>query len=185
MKMNVEVEIDWMDEDGNIDTIVKNEIISAVSRNIKAGVLEKMKQRMENQVMKTIDKRVEKASDKIISQFLTRKFSVQDRYGDPIETGVTIKSRIKNNLEKYWMELVNKRGDNKDSYRDGPWKRRVEWYIDNNIEIQSKKFSETLTTDTENKIKNSMKKNLAETIGSKLVSELGLDKLLIESKENK
>lgn len=184
MKMNVEVEIDWMDEDGNIDNVVKDEIISSVASKIQVGVLDKMKARMENIVMKTLDKRVEKASDKIISSFLTRKFSIQDRYGDVIKTGVTIKGRIKENLEKFWGELVDSRGAGKNEYGRGEYKKRVEWYIDNEIADQSKVFAETLTTDTENKIKESMKKNLADTIGSKLVAELGLDKLLIESKKD-
>ena len=184
--MNVEVEIDWLDEDGDINSVVKQEIISKVSNQIKVGVLEKIKHKIEDRVIKTIDKRVVLESDKIVKGFLNRKYSVQDKWGDQIETGVTIKGRIKKNLEKYWNELVNRRGETlKNNYHsDELYKSRVQRYIDEKIESHSKDFAKTLTQDTENKIKASMKKNLADTIGAKLVTELGLDKLLIENKKD-
>ena len=185
MKLNVEVEIDWIEEDGDIDSVVKSEIINQVTRSIKAQVLDKMKNKIEDRIAGIVDKSVEKQSNKLVQGFINKKFNITDRYGDVIESNVTLKHRIKKNLEEYWGNLVNSNGKTKDGYDRGPYKKRVEWYIDNQIKEHAKDFATTLTTDTENKIKQSMKKNLAETIGAKLVGELGLDKLLLEQKVEK
>ncbi len=184
MKLNVEVEIEWIDEEGSVDEQVKREMIHQISNNIKRDALQNIKERTEKKIISTVDKAVEKQSEAVVKNFMRKKFNVYNNYGDITETDVSIIKRVKKGLEEYWHELVNSNGKKKDRYGDGgPYKKRVEWYIDNKIEKQSKEFASTLTTDTENKIKQSMKKNLAETIGAKLVGELGLDKLLIESKE--
>ena len=122
-----------------------------------------------------------KIINQMIKNFMDRKFTTRDDWGSEIKTDVSVRRILREKLENFWNQKVDERG-NSDGY--GRNRTRMEWFIDKRIEEQSEKFANTLTKDTENKIKNTMRENLQKSIGAKLVTELGFDKLLLESKNN-
>lgn len=177
MKLNLEIELDYIDDEGNVDDQIKQEIISKISKVVENNIKEKL----DDIVLKAAQKKADEMCEQMVGDFINKSFTQTDQWGDKIHTNVTVKEILKNKFDKYWKESVDSQGRSKyDSY--GPMQSRVNNLIDERIEKNSKQFADTLTSDTENKIKSAMKKNLQESIGAKLVSELGFDKLLLESK---
>lgn len=183
MKFNIEVELDYIDEEGCLDDAIKESILNSVTTIVMKKVSEQVNAKLDEIVIKTATDKANKIVDKITKNFMTAEFVKLDNYGDKIEAGITVKDLLKRQFDDYWKAKVNKNG-NTDNY-NGEKKCRIEWLIDKLIVKHSTEFAKTLTNDTENKIKATMKKNLQDSIGAKLVAELGFDKLLLEHKEAK
>lgn len=175
MKLNLEIDIDYIDEEGNLDSTIKTEIINRISSKVE----QKIEDRLNSLVLDAAKKKADAVINQIIKNFMDRKFTMKDKWGDEIKTDVTVKKLLKEKFDEFWNTQVDDRGRSEGYGRN---RRRIEWVIDQQIEQHSHRFAERLTKDTENKIKTMMKENLQKSIGAKLVSELGFDKLLLESK---
>ena len=180
MKFNIEVELDYIDEEGCLDEAIKESILASVTKIVMDKVEKSVETQLDDIVVKTAEKKAKQIVARISSDFMNRKFTKVDRYGDKLED-LTVKELLKRKFDSFWNEIVTKNG-NTSTYHSDKTKRRIEWKIDELIEKHAIGFAQTLTNDTENKIKTMMKENLSKAIGSKLVSELGFDKMLMESK---
>ena len=178
MKFNIEVELDYIGDDGNLDEAIKDSILNSVTKIVMEKVSKQVDAKVDEIIVNAAEEKAGSIVDKISEDFLTREYTKTDRYGDTIECGLTVKELLKRDFDNFWKEIVDGNG-RKDGY--GNKKPRIEWKLDTLIEEHSRKFAQTLTNDTENKIKSTMKENLSRTIGTKLVSKLGFDKLLLES----
>ncbi len=178
MKFNIEVELDYIDEDGNLDIAIKDSILASVTKIVMDKVSKQVDSQLDTIIVKAAEKKAKQITNRIASSFMNRKFTKVDRYGDKIED-LTVKDMIKREFDKFWTMKVDDKG-RESGY--GTHKERIKWEVESLIEAHSKMFAETLTRDTENKIKATMKENLASAIGLKLVGELGFDKMLMESK---
>lgn len=180
MKFNIEVELDYIGEDGCLDDAIKESILSSVTKTVMEKVSEQVDAKLDAIIVKAAEDKASKIVDMITGEFMNKEFSRIDQFGDEIETGLTVKNLLKKRFDEFWKAPVNSDGG---EGRHGETKSRVEWKIEAMIKIHSEKFAKILTADTEDKIKASMKENLSKTIGAKLVTELGFDKLLLESKK--
>lgn len=178
MKFNIEVELDYIDEEGCLDSAIKDSILASVTKIVMDKVSKQVDSQLDKIVVAAATKKAKQITNRIASNFMNRKFTKSDRYGDKIET-LTVKDMIKREFDGFWKVKVDKDG-RENGY--GTHKERIKWEIEETIKTHSKMFAATLTRDTENKIKASMKENLASAIGQKLVGELGFDKMLMESK---
>lgn len=183
MKFNVEIEIDFIEEDGTIDDIVKEEIVSSIVRQSQKkleAVSKVAEEKINDLLQKGIDSRIEKVCNDIVDSFCSKEFTTTDNWGDVLEV-TTIDEYLKKRFSEYWGEHVDDSGGTGRN-RYGKSMERFKWHVDKQIEKSAKEFAHTLSNDTENKIKASMKKTLQDRIGEKLVNELGLDNLLLEKK---
>jgi len=179
MKFNIEVELDWVEEGGDIDSQVKEAITQRVIQTIEKRVVAKI----EEKVSQTAEKKADDMCQNMMDEFINKKITTTDRWGDAIATDTTIKEILKKRFDSYWDELVDKSGrDRNSSYSSEKMQKRFQWLIDQQIEEHAKKFSETLVNDTEDKIKATLKKSLQDRVGAKIVTELGFDKLLLANK---
>lgn len=180
MKFNIEIELDYIDEDGNLDEMIKESILSSVTSIVMKKVSEQVDAKLDEIIIRAATEKAATIVDQITEDFMTKEFSRIDKYGDTIEVGLTVKDLLKRDFDQFWSKQVDKNGSN-NSY-SGHKQSRLEWKLDEIIKEHSDDFSKTLVRDTENKIKAAMKESLSNSIGNKLVSELGFDKLLLESK---
>lgn len=178
MKFNIEVELDYINEDGDLDVAIKDSILAKVTKIVMEKVSKQIDSQLDKIVVNAATKKAKQITNRIASNFMNRKFTKSDRFGDKIET-LTVKDMIKREFDKFWKMKVDKDG-RESGY--GTHQERIKWEIDHTIETHSKLFAQNLTRDTENKIKATMKENLSRAIGAKLVSELGFDKMLMENK---
>ncbi|PLR93229.1 hypothetical protein [Bacillus sp. T33-2] len=171
MKLNVTVDIDWLEEDESIDEAIKRQIISGVVKRISDDVISSVKRDAENQVQE----RVSELVDATYNEFLSGTVTLTDRWGDVTKKDVSIKSLIKNQCDNWLTEKVNDRGE-ASSYSANY--TRVEYFVKNQIEKQTKEMSNQIVTKVNQEMKKFITDSLKDSIGEKLLKEIGVEELL-------
>jgi uncharacterized protein YjgD (DUF1641 family) len=178
MKLNIEVEIDYLDENGSLDEIVKKEIAAKIINSVS----KKVETEMQEEATKAISGKIDEICNLLIGEFLKRKVNITDKWGKEIICDTTIEDILKNKFDEFWNQNVDDSGRSGcDSYVRT--RRRFEWLIDKQIEDHSKKFADKLIKETSDKITKSITENLKTQIGNEVVSKLGVNKFLIENKD--
>lgn len=173
MKLNVTVELDWLGEDESLDEAVKKQIINGVVKKISDDVIRSAKHEAEKQVQERVNALV----DSTYEEFLNGKVTLTDRYGDPIEKDVSIKELIKKRCDNWLTEKVDKEGrPNRDSW--GSSQTRMQYFIDQQIEKQTKSMSEQIVKKVNDEMKKFITDSLKNSIGEKLVKKIGIEDLL-------
>jgi len=178
MKFNIEIDLDYIREDGSLDDTIRQQIID----NVVSSTKKKVNENLDEIVLKAAQKKADDMCNEMIVDFLDKKFDQTDQWGDEVRTNVSVRDILKKSFDEFWNEGVDENGRTSSGYSYGSKHKRFQWMIDQRIKEHSEQFAKTLTRDTENKIKSNMKKTLADKIGNKLVKEFGFDKLLLEQK---
>lgn len=112
MKLNIQVELDWLDEEGGIDEEVQSQIIDGVKSAISKDCLKLV----EKKTQKAIDDGLEAAIslmkikvDDFFEDWLNNEAVITDKYGDVTAKG-TLKDIIKQEFNNVMNEKVDKEG---------------------------------------------------------------------------
>ncbi len=88
MKLNITVELDWLDENGDIDAEVKHEIINGVKEAISRDCLAKVEKEASEQINKAIAESITSARQAInqkavqfANDWLLKEVTVTDKWG--------------------------------------------------------------------------------------------------------
>ncbi len=171
MKLNVTVDIDWINEDESLDEAVKSQIINSVVKKISDDVIRSVKYEAERKVQDRVNELVETTYE----EFLNGKVTLTDRWGDVTKKDVSIKCLIKDQCDKWLLEKVDK--DGKTSSYNANY-TRVEYFVKNQIEKQTKEMSNQIVTKVNQEMKKFITDSLKDSIGEKLVKEIGIEELL-------
>jgi len=178
VKFKIETEIDWIDEECNVDDAIQQEIKNDIISKVTTNMTKKIEASIEGNMAEKITKLVDDVSNNMIGSFLERKISITDKWGKEIISDTSIEKILKTKLEEFWMSKVDDKGrSGYNSY--GKVLPRFEWMVDEKVKKQSERFAKELTTDTIDKIKTHVTEEMKEMIGQKFVKEFGV-KALIE-----
>lgn len=116
MKLNIQVEIDWLEEDGSIDDVVKEEIISGVKRSISQQCLAKVEKQASVEIDKAIRESIVSAQQAInqkalefAQNWLEKEVTITDKWGDKQDC-LTITDLIKRTFNNLLERKVNDNG---------------------------------------------------------------------------
>ena len=91
MKLNITVDIDWIEEDGSIDEEVKHQIIQGVKNSIGKTCLDKVEKQASKAIDEAINKSVASAGELIngkaiafANEWLGKKVEVTDQWGEVV-----------------------------------------------------------------------------------------------------
>lgn len=180
-KFNITVELDWMDEEYNLDEEIKDTIISTIVPKVQEKVLQQAEnecaERINNQ-LKSIETSVAEKLNNMMDEFFETPRDVTDKYGDVIKKNVTVKDTLKNACDQFINQPLDEYGKPATSSYNIKYKTRVDYIvaksIDHNMEWAIKKAVEDVTNNLKNKITAEVKKNMTD----KLANILELDKML-------
>lgn len=175
MKINCGLNLDWYDEDGSLDQAIETRIISKIVKDFSDKLEQGITEKIQSQIEGTIDK----VSNKLIEDFISKKALVTNSYGREVESG-TIEELLERRFANYWQDKVDDRGSSS-SY--GSSQTRMEWLIDNRIEKQCKVFSEDLAKEVNKQVTSVMTDSLKVAIGGTLVDKLGIENIVKKLKE--
>ena len=95
MKLNLEIELDWIDEEMNLDETVKQHVIEAVVNRVQEGIEKKV----ENKINQTIDTavlaKINEKTETLFNEFMDREICISDKYGDKIKVYPNMSALIK------------------------------------------------------------------------------------------
>lgn len=180
-KFNVTVNIDYLDEDGNLDDSICEQIVGAVVSNVSDRVIEKVEKKAEeafNGQISALEKTISKKLNAIMEDFFNTPKDITDQWGDVVEKGVTIKEKLKKACDQFMSQPIDKNGNPTNSSYAIAYKTRVDYLVakavDHDMDFAIQKAVKEVTDNLKNKISDEIKKQM----GEKLADVVGLKNML-------
>lgn len=160
MKLNVEIEIDWLDEEYNLDDTIKQDIIASLTRTIKSGMKDNIKRKVNSRVSVKVDEWIMEQ----LHLFCDRRIEITDKWGDTKEHHESVTEMFKSKFDNFFNASVNKDGKSLKSCSYGDRTTR----IDHMLEKKAKEHLVLITKDMDYRIKKSIDKATKEKIEEKI-----------------
>lgn len=171
MKLHITVDIDYIDEDGNIDDEVKHSIIQGVKDAISRDCLKKVEAEASTQIKQAIDESIASAKQlieqravKVVEDWLDNEVVVTDRYGDPVEKG-----KIIDLIKKSFTDLLQKKVDENGRFGNtyGSSSTLIDWITKDRVEkVVSEKLN-GLSKDIDKQIEKAVNAGIRENVSNK------------------
>ena len=178
MKINLEIELDWIDEEKGIDEVVQQEIIDGVTRRVSKEIGDKIEKKINSVIDEQVVSTINEKTSAIFSEFMDRPISITDTYGSEINVYDNIESLIKERFDNFMTQSVDDKGNIYTGSSYGSKSPRIDFIISN----QLKKFADEFTTDAvktvSEEIKNHVKEGLTTKLGAELMSVLKVNEML-------
>lgn len=175
MMIKCEVEIEWIDEEDNIDDKVKREIARQVVVQIKekefSPIIEaatlSLKEKTDSLVQETLDK------------FMAKKIVITDKWGNIDEEYGNVDELLQDKFDNYILEEVDSNGKPNPkkncSFNGTP---RIIFEIEKRVQTQCKKFSENVLKDVDNMITKRLDQSLKDKVSDVLVKKISLESVI-------
>ena len=180
-KFNITVELDWMDEEFNLDEEIRESIINSVVNKVQDRLVQQVDTECNNRINNQLANIETAVSDKlngIMDAFFDEPRDVTDKWGDVIKKGVTVRDTLKKACDEFMNQPLDENGKPTASSYNRKYNTRVDYIvaksIDYNMESAIKRAVEDVTKNLKNKISDEVKKQM----GDKLANILELDKMI-------
>ena len=178
MKLNLEIELDWIDEEKGLDEIVQQEIINGVTSRISKQINDKIDKKVDSIIDDQVIKQIDIKVNEIFLDFINKPVTLTDNYGSKIEVYDNMEALIKKRFDNFLIQPVDDRGNavSRDSY--GTKFKRLEFIIDKQLKDFANKFTTDAVKTVSEEIKNHVKEGLTTKLGSELMNVLKVNEML-------
>lgn len=159
MKFNVELEIDWIGEDGSIDEEVSNNL----QNHLTNKVFETVKTTLESKITNAINIKLDSLIEKTYDDFLNQELNLTDKWGDIIREKVSPKQLLKEKLDESLKEKVDSSG-RKSSYGISRYEHLLESSAKAQIDTFIKNISNTIIIGIKEDINEAARKRITDAI---------------------
>ena len=179
-KFNITVDLAWLDEEGNIDQQLKDEILSSITEKVCGNITKSLEEKAEkilNDKMRDVENEVNKRLNLMMQQFFNTPKDITDRWGEVTRAQVTVKQLLSEACDNYLTQPVTREGKPDNGYNPA-FKSRVDYIvhksIDSDMEWQIKRAVEDVTKNLKQKIST----EISTQLGEKLAGIIGIDKII-------
>jgi hypothetical protein len=177
MKFNVEIDLDWVEEDSTIDEVVKHQIISNIEgrilKTLQETVLNSAKAKIDAQIQGLITQNVHKMVSEKVAQLIAEPRSQTDAYGRVVKENFTIESLLIEGVES----AVNKKTLNESgNFCSDSYNQKYSYFdyyttktIPSLVDKQIKALTEKTTKDIEALVKDKIKTEVADKLTALIV----------------
>lgn len=177
MKLNLEIQIDWLDEDHTLDDVVKQEIIESIIGKLDKKVYENIETKVNQVIDNTVVQRINELTEKMFQDFTSRQITLSDKYGDTLKVYSSLTDLIKERFDNFMTEKVDDNGKTtKSSY--GRTSRRIDFIINKRLKDFADNFTKDAVSQVQKEIKLHVEQGLKEHMGNKMMEVLDIPKLL-------
>ena len=177
MKLNLEIELDWIDEEMNLDETVKQHVIEAVVNRVQEGIEKKV----ENKINQTIDTavlaKINEKTETLFNEFMDREICISDKYGDKIKVYPNMSALIKERFDNFMEQTVDEKGATYDG-NYGNKHKRIYFIIDKQLKDFANKFTDDAVKTVSAEIKEHVKNGLTNKLGAELMKVLKVNDML-------
>lgn len=178
MKLNVSVELGYLDEEGTtIEDVVRERIVKEVVDRIRDKAIKDVEKKAVRQ-MAIVEKSLNDAINKRMEEWLAGEVVITDKWGDVKFEG-TLDDMLKKRFDNFWSQQVDNNGDSFSGYGSVT---RMQWLIDQRVANLSKKFTKDLASKVSRHVKETLTDQLKATIGGELVENLGVPRIVEQLK---
>lgn len=181
-KFNITVEFDWLTNEYDLESEVKDQIVSSIANQIQEKIFSQVENKCNdrlNEMLSNAEKGISDKLNAIIAEFFETPRNVTDQYGDIIKKNVTVKDMLKTACDNFLTQSLDQNGNpcDKSSYNK-KYNTRVDYIvaksINHDMEWAIKRAVDEVTDNLKSKISNEIKTQM----GDKLGKLLDIDKLL-------
>lgn len=177
MKLNLEIELDWIDEEKGIDETVKEQIIKGIMSKIGDKIISKIDEKVNNVIDETIVSKINERTDALFTDFISRPVTLSDNYGSKIKVYENMEQLIKERFDNFMVQNVDDQGRTSESSYGQKFKR-LEFIIDKQLKDFAHKFTTDAVKQVSEEIKHHVKEGLTTKLGAELMSVLKVNEML-------
>lgn len=177
MKLSLDIELDWIDEEMSLDETVKQNIIDGIVNRIERKVKEQTEKKINDTIDSTIVNKINKMTEDLFNDFMNKEVSQTDSYGSVIKVYPSVTDVMKDRFDKFMTQTVDEKGETYDgSY--GTKYTRLTFIIDKQLKDFANKFTTEAVAKVSAEIKETVKDGLTNKLGAELMKVLKVNKML-------
>lgn len=177
MKLNLEIDLDWIDEEKGLDETVKEQIIDGVVNRVEKQISEKIETKVNKVIDETIIQKITEQTDALFSEFINRPVTLTDSYGGKIKVYERMEDLIKERFDKFMVQPVDEKGNSTESSY-GKKYQRLEFIIDKQLKEFANKFTTDAVASVSAEIKQHVQQGLTTKLGAELMKVLKVNEML-------
>lgn len=179
-QFNITVNLDWLDEEENLDEKLRDEILSGiVSRvgdNITKSLESKAKELLEGRLA-SLENEIGEKLNSIMQEFFDTPRDVTDKWGKVKREQVTVTQLLSEACDNFLSQSVDENGKPATGY-GAKYNTRIDYIvhksIDHDMEWAIKRAVEDVTKNLKNRISSEIKSQM----GERLAGIVGLDQMI-------
>lgn len=128
---NVTVNLDWLDEEENLDGRLRDEILSGIVAKVGTNItnsLESEARKLLDAKMASLENEISEKLNAMMQEFFDTPKDITDRWGDVVKRGITVREQLKESCAQYLDQKVDSSGKPASGY--GSCKTRLEYILD-------------------------------------------------------
>jgi len=126
MKINVEINLDYISDSGDLDKHIQENIIERVSEVFKQSVNESVSRKIEHRISVLTDKWIMEQ----LHEFCDKEIRITDKWGDTVENHMSVKDMFKSKFDEFFNASVDDKGNTLKSCSYGTRLKRVDKMLD-------------------------------------------------------
>lgn len=177
MKLSLEINLDWIDEDSNLDETVKQNVIDAIVEKIQENVETEVSAKVNDIIDKTIVAKINTMTENLFNDFMNKEIQITDNYGTTIKHYPNVTAVIKERFDNFMNQTVDEKGNTYEgSY--GTKYKRLTFIIDKQLQEFANKFTSDAVKKVSDEIKVHVQQGLTTKLGSELMKVLKVNEML-------
>lgn len=168
MNFKIDIEIDWIDEESNLDETVKQEVIAKISNAIRSG----MKEDIKKTCLERISGQVDGWIIDQLNSFCDRRIAVTDKWGDAVEHHESVTEMFKTKFDEMFNASVDKDGKELKACAYGNRTTRIDYMLNQKAEEYLKKIITNMDRDITNAINKTQAAQMAADIQKRVIAKL-------------
>lgn len=179
-KFNITVEIDYIDEDGNLDDAICDQIVSSVVSKVSDAttkqIQEKANKIFEDRIS-TIESSISDRLNEMMDEFFSAPKDITDCWGETKRKGVTVKQLLGEACDSFMSQSLDADGKPASGY-GVKYKTRVDYIVAKSIDHNMEWAIKKAVDDVIKNLKKKISEEITQQMGEKLAGIVGLDGLL-------
>lgn len=164
MKVKLELDIEWIDEENNVDDEIKDQVVKSLVLSIKNEIHEDIKK----QAHKLISDNVDAWILVQLNNFCDRQIGITDKWGDTTEHHESVTEMFKAKFDSFFNASVDDKGKEEKSCGYGSSRNtRIDYMLDEKAES----YMQKLIGNMDRKISNSINRAQQEEMQKEITKQ--------------
>lgn len=176
MKLNLEIELDWIDDEMGLDETIKQNIIDSVISKIQKSIESQVKTQIDATINETVVAKINTMTESLFNDFMNREVVINDNYGSKLKVYANVTEVIKERFDNFLTQMVDEKGNAHSGY--GAKYQRLTFIIDHQLREFANKFTTEAVKSVSQEIKLHVQEGLTTKLGKELMNVLKVNEML-------
>ena len=176
-KFNIEVDLEWLGEGGDLDQIIKDEIIASITSKVSAKAIGEAQEKIEARIEEDVTQAVGTKLNLLLEDFFTKPRTITDKWGNVTSTDISVTELLEESCDKFIDGYVDKNGNPCHSNSYGDKKRRIDYIIEKHIDFKLQQSISNAAAEVKKGLQKYLDETLKAQIGENVAQVIGLDKI--------